>query len=1105
MKTLFLFLFLLCPLVAQTLTKEELTERIEANKAAEGDAAAAEALAVWQEALDEWKAAEAAAKAEAENRKAIEALGRPEPLSLPAEPPANAERAALAAALKETDRLIAESASRLETIENDTKQASSQVAAAIAEEEKLRAELKALEFPPQGTSEIEKANYQLAFLKKPRIDARLKEIAARKDLIEARTKVAGDLISRAKTDAAELDSLRQKLEVRIMALKKAEAQETRDAIEEFTRAFEKVPEFASIVEELREIRATQDEVEKMLASAKAYHDGITEIGRRIEKQFKAADQRITLLEEAGLGIDGETGVLLRRQRASLPSKDEISAELRSKLELVAKAEIALLEETERLRNLSIIPADRMNEVLQANPGMTREAVTDLLQKRQEALNKLVEEYRSLNAELAKGTTVARRTIADIQKYSNFIDKRLLWIKSARPFHWSEVPEEWGRIVSLISLDREFLGDLSARLFGESFITVLLIVLVVLGILLRRGKLKEILKTRSEQAVRRNCTSIRPTVEYLSAALLLSLWLPLLIYACSDLSRESTAWHDGLYRLALFLFLSSLLMRFSKPVGLFVNHFRIHADRAAQVRRNLAWLTSLAPVFVFFVPALTSDDSVPESGRLSFILGMLVLAGFCHHLFHPKRSILVKGAGSTGVSKFCYFLILACPIVFIIGALLGYFESVLTLRDQAGATGGLLTLAFIVVRFLTRWTLVSRRRLAIAQALRRREAAMLAREKGEEGDSDGNLPSLEEVKAEAVDVVEVEEQTTKLLKLSVYATVFFGLWGIWESTLPALSILDKVELWRSAPAAVLSDEAASPVLPGLPSMSGTEGEGGGVEPSKILVDDGRVTLQDLLLTFVFFALTFMAARNIPGLLSLTLFNRIKLGPGGNFALTTTVRYIIVLTGIVLALGQIGITWGKVQWLAAAVSLGIGFGLQEIFANFVAGIILLFERPIRLGDIVTVGNISGSVTEIKIRATTIKQFNNRELLVPNKEFITSQLVNWTLNDSILRLEIQVGIAYGSDTEKARSILEKLLKDHPNIMDDPGPSVFFMGFGASTLDFEARGFVPSADFLMGTKSELHYQIDNAFREAGIEIAFPQQDIHVRSFPQDFVPSKE
>ncbi len=1102
MKILLLFLFVICPLVARTLTKEELTERIEANKATEGDAAA-EALAIWQEALDEWKAAEAAVKAEAENRKAIEALGRSEPLQLPAEPPANAERDALAAALKETDRLIAENASRLETIENDTKQASSQVAAAIAEEEKLRAELKALEFTPQGSSEIEKASYQLALLKKPRIEAKLKEIAARKDFIEARTKVAGDLISRAKTDAAELDSLREKLEVRITALKKAEAKETREAIEEFTRAFEKVPEFASIVEELREVRATQDEVEKMLASAKAYHDGITEIGRRIEKQFKAADQRITLLEEAGLGIDGETGVLLRRQRASLPSKDEISAELRSKLELVAKAEIALLEEAERLRNLPVIPADQMSELLQANPGITREAVNDLLQKRQEALSKLVEEYRSLNAELAKGTAVARRTIGDIQKYSNFIDKRLLWIKSARPFSWSEVPEEWGRIVSLISLDRQFLANLSTRLFGESFITVLLSVLVVLGILLRRGKLKDILKTRSEQAVRRNCTSIRPTVEYLGAAFFLSLWLPLLIYACADLAGESKSWHDGLYRLALFLFLSSLLMRFSTPAGLFVNHFRIHTDRAAQVRRNLAWLTSMAPVFVFFVPALTSDESVPESGRLSFILGMLVLAGFCHHLFHPKRSILVKGSGSSGVSKFCYFLILAFPIVFIIGALLGYFESVLTLRDQAGATGGLLTLAFIVVRFLTRWTLVSRRRLAIAQALRRREAAMLAREKGEEGDPDGILPSLEEVKTEAVDVVEVEEQTTKLLKLSVYATVFFGLWGIWESTLPALSILDKVELWRTAPSAVLSDEAATPVLPGLPAVSGTDG--GGVEPSKILLDDGRVTLQDLLLTFVFFALTFVAARNIPGLLSLTLFNRIKLGPGGNFALTTTVRYIIVLTGIVLALGQIGITWGKVQWLAAAVSLGIGFGLQEIFANFVAGIILLFERPIRLGDIVTVGNISGSVTEIKIRATTIKQFNNRELLVPNKEFITSQLVNWTLNDSILRLEIQVGIAYGSDTAKARSILEKLLKDHPNIMDDPGPSVFFMGFGASTLDFEARGFVPSADFLMGTKSELHYQIDDAFREAGIEIAFPQQDIHVRSFPQGFVPSKE
>lgn len=261
----------------------------------------------------------------------------------------------------------------------------------------------------------------------------------------------------------------------------------------------------------------------------------------------------------------------------------------------------------------------------------------------------------------------------------------------------------------------------------------------------------------------------------------------------------------------------------------------------------------------------------------------------------------------------------------------------------------------------------------------------------------------------------------------------------------------------------------------------------------------MTLQDLFLAIFLAVITFSAAKNIPGLLSLTVFDRFKLGPAGNFALTTTARYLIILIGVVLAFGKIGITWGKVQWLAAAVSLGIGFGLQEIFANFVAGIIMLFERPVRLGDVVTVGEVSGKVTQINIRATTIQQFNNRELLVPNREFITNQLVNWTLRDTVLRFELMVGIAYGSDTRKASKILHKILEEHPKVLKDPAPDVLFAAFGASTLDFKVRGFVESVDDFIASQSELHFMIDDAFREAGIEIAFPQQDIHIRSLPTE------
>ena len=257
----------------------------------------------------------------------------------------------------------------------------------------------------------------------------------------------------------------------------------------------------------------------------------------------------------------------------------------------------------------------------------------------------------------------------------------------------------------------------------------------------------------------------------------------------------------------------------------------------------------------------------------------------------------------------------------------------------------------------------------------------------------------------------------------------------------------------------------------------------------------VTLEDVALAIIFAIITLALAKNIPGLLEVALLQRLPLDAGGRFAVTTLVRYAITLVGIVLAFGAIGIGWSQVQWLAAAITVGLGFGLQEIFANFVSGLILLFERPIRIGDTVTVGNINGDVTRIRIRATTIRDWDRKELVIPNKEFVTGQVINWTLSDPILRLIVPVGIAYGSNTDLAEELLHKVARENKHALEDPQPRVFFLGFGDSSLNFELRVFVPSIDYLLKTRHELHKAIDAEFRKANIEIAFPQRDIHVRS----------
>ncbi len=218
-------------------------------------------------------------------------------------------------------------------------------------------------------------------------------------------------------------------------------------------------------------------------------------------------------------------------------------------------------------------------------------------------------------------------------------------------------------------------------------------------------------------------------------------------------------------------------------------------------------------------------------------------------------------------------------------------------------------------------------------------------------------------------------------------------------------------------------------------------------------------------------------------------------GGRYAIRTLTQYTIAAIGIIAALNAIGAEWSSIQWLVAALSVGLGFGLQEIVANFVSGIILLFERPIRVGDTVTAAGISGVVVRIRIRATTIRTWDRQELVVPNKEFITGQLLNWTLSDQLNRLIITIGVAYGSDVDRAFELMLQAARENPNVLDDPEPSTSFEEFGADALVLRLRCFLNSVDHRISTTTELHHNLNRSFAEAGIGISFPQRDLHLVS----------
>ena len=246
------------------------------------------------------------------------------------------------------------------------------------------------------------------------------------------------------------------------------------------------------------------------------------------------------------------------------------------------------------------------------------------------------------------------------------------------------------------------------------------------------------------------------------------------------------------------------------------------------------------------------------------------------------------------------------------------------------------------------------------------------------------------------------------------------------------------------------------------------------------------------------LTAIAVNNLPGLLEISILRKLNSEPAQSYAIVTVFRYSLIVIGVGVAFGQIGIGWGKVQWLAAAFTVGLGFGLQEIFANFVAGLIILFEQPIRLGDTVTVANTSGTVSKIRIRATTITDFNRKELIIPNKEFIIGQLVNWSLSDRILRLQIPVGVSYGTDSRRVENILYQVARNHPSVVDEPEPRIIFHNLGDSALEFDVRVFIRDIEIFAVVRSQIMHEVYQALTKEGITIPFPQRDLHIKEIPE-------
>ncbi|TWH76063.1 potassium efflux system protein [Azomonas agilis] len=687
---------------------------------------------------------------------------------------------------------------------------------------------------------------------------------------------------------------------------------------------------------------------------------------------------------------------------------------------------------------------------------------DVLKNREELIKRLEPTVNTLLNESISLQLHQRQMQEIARSVRNTIDEQMFWIPSNKPLslawfqtfpdHFSQQVESmpW---ISVLEQWRD--GLLKQPLFFSP-----LLLLIALMVWKRR-----VVNNRLEVLGRSIGHYTKDSQLHTPFALLLNLLLALpgslgLALCGYLLQMDGRGQNEGLgaafYQLAQAWLVFYTAHQVLAPKGMAEQHFLWPAAQVNFLRRELRRLGAVVALLVSVVafathqPASLSEDVIGLVVVL--VCYLLMTLGLIRLLFkNPERDNLNPWRQTLGL----LFSFLPLALIFVVG--LGYYYTALRLTGRLIDTLYLVMIWVLLEATLVRGLSVAARRLAYQRVLAKRKAM------AEEGTNSDAL----ELEDTGRNIEQINQQSLRLLRLSLFGLFFVALYWVWADLISVVSYLDNFTLYEFGAGATAT----------------------------------AISLRDFLAALLMAGITLALARNLPGLLEVLVLSRLKLAQGSAYATSTLLSYALTGIGISVTLSTLGVSWDKLQWLVAALSVGLGFGLQEIFANFVSGLIILFERPVRIGDVVTIGTLSGRVSRIRIRATTITDFDRKEIIVPNKTFITSQLINWTLSDTVTRVTIKVGVAFGSNLDLVRKIMMQVALDNPRVLREPGPEVYFLNFGESTLDHELRIHVRELGDRTPATDEINRKIDQEFSKHGISIAFRRVDITLRNRDGDEV----
>ncbi len=788
---------------------------------------------------------------------------------------------------------------------------------------------------------------------------------------------------------------------------------------------------------------------------------LTQQNLQTRQQLDTLNQSDQALEEQIAVLEGSLllSKILYQQKQALPQLS-LDKDLADEIADIRLYQFELNQRREAAGNVE----DYVEQQLAGQPPgevtpELRSALLELVRTRGELLDRL---NHSLNALLSESITLQlnqRQLQSKAEALRNTLDEQMFWIPSNRPLDL-----DWFKSVPTL-LDRQLrampwgsvFDALGAGLLERPLFFVPLLLLI--GLLLwRRNAINAKLDSLSADIGHFRHDSQLHTPLALLLNLLLALPGALSLALCGYLLQmdgrgQNISLGAAFYQMAQAWLVFYSAYRMLSPNRVAEAHFGWFRPQVTFLRNEIR---RLGLVVMALVAVVAIAEHQP-GGLVDDVIGIVVVL-VCFALMSWRLTrLLLKGPSSQNappVRRFIGLLFSVLPLALIVVVGLGYYYTALKLTGRLIDTLYLLLAWIVIEAALIRGLTVAARRLAYQRALAKRETQ-----------TDETMDSSESAGEAGLDIEQVNQQSLRLTRLAMFGLFFAVLYWVWSDLISVVSYLDHVVLYEY--------------------VSGT-GDA---------ATTNAITLNNLLGALLIVAITIAVARNLPGLLEVLVLSKLHLAQGSAYATTTLLSYLLAGIGIVSTLSTLGVSWDKLQWLVAALSVGLGFGMQEIFANFISGLIILFERPVRIGDVVTIGNLSGTVSRIRIRATTITDFDRKDIIVPNKTFITGQLVNWSLSDTVTRVTIKVGVAYGSDLDLVKTLLYKAAQDNPRVLKDPEPLVFFLNFGESTLDHELRIHVRDLGDRNPATDEINRFIDREFSKAGINIAFRQVDVFLKN----------